>query len=251
MNMHQKKTRSVVEDIELLWDTEQVKTVMAKHAYLLTGDQRRRELNELWVQLPGNRRTASLGLNNGFYTGMDEIERYYISENNELRQRQAAAIEGNVEPGTGIMNIHSANTPVIYVADDGNTAKYMAFDFGLHTTGKGDGDCDAFIASGNIYCDLIKENGDWKIWHLVMEHDHSVPVGKDYGTVPLYLGPGDDPVVDEFGTPTVQRQVHDPMLGWEQLYRDMPKPYYTYDAVHSYGAEGDLGMRYYERERRY
>lgn len=247
------------EQIERIWDNEQVKTVMAKHAYLLSGDQRRRELNELWVQLPENRRTASLGLNTGFYSGMEEITRYYVVENETLRQQQRQAFAA-VDPalaeepdglGRGIMNIHSANTPVIYVSDDGKTAKYLAFDFGLYTVGKPNGDCDAFFVSGNVYCDLIKENGNWKIWHLVMEHDHSIPVGQDYGNVPLYLGPQDDPVAEEFGTPTIQRTVHNPMLGWEHLYQDMPMPYYTYNALHSYGPEGDLGMPYYERERRY
>lgn len=152
---------------------------------------------------------------------------------------------------TGIMNIHSANTPIIYVADDGQTAKYLAFDFGLHTIGKPGNDCDAYFISGNIYCELAKENGEWKIWHLVLEHDHSIPVGKDYGEVPIYLQPGDDPVAEETGIPTVARTVHEPLLGWEYLYQDMPKPYRTYDPMHSYGPEGELGMRYYEREQRY
>jgi hypothetical protein len=237
------------EQIEQLWDNEQVKTVMAKHAYLLSGDQRRRELNELWVQQPQNRRTASLGFNNGFYSGMDEIARCYVVEHEAQRQQQAT--DANAPVGTGCLDIHSANTPVIYVAEDGRTAKYLAFDFGLYTVGKADGDCDAYFISGNIYCDLIKEDGDWKIWHLVLEHDHAVPVGQDYGVVPQYLAPGDDPLLDSLGEPTVPRTVHDPMLGWEHLYQDMPKAHYTYDPLHSYGPDGDLGMRYYERERRY
>lgn len=247
------------EQIERIWDTEEVKTVMAKHAYLLSGDKRRRELNELWVQEPANRRTASLGINNGFYTGMNEIVRGYVVENDDLRQEQLKPyLEADptmaVSPdtiGTGIMNIHSANTPVIYVADDGKTAKYLAFDFGLYTVGKPGNDCNAYFTSGNVYCDLVKERGEWKIWHLVLEHDHSIPVGADYGEVPVYLRPGDDPVAEEAGVPTVERTVHDPLLGWEHLYQDMPKPYRTYDPMHSYGPEGDIGMRYYEREQRY
>ena len=246
------------EEIERIWDLEQVKTVMAKHAYLYSGDQRRRELDELWVQSPEHRSTASQGYNNGFYCGMEEIARHYVLERFQHRQSQSRSFLENdpsLTPasalGLGIFNVHSANTPVIYVAEDGQTARYLAFDFGLYTAGKPDGDCDAFFTAGNVYCELCKEQGDWKIWHLILEHDHSIPVGQDYGDVPTVLRPGDDPAAEEAGTPPTARQLHDPMLGWEHLYQDMPKAYHTYDALHSYGPEGDHGMRYYERELRY
>jgi hypothetical protein len=246
--------------VQQVIDLDAVKTVMAKHAYLLSGGQRRRELEELWVKLPQNRRTASLGLNTGFYVGFDEISNYYVVQNNDIRYENLRAYSeanpeiacNNLNLGLGELIIHSANTPVIYVSDDGRTAKYLAFDFGLYTTGKPDGDCDAYLTSGNVYCELLKENGQWKIWHLVMQHDASVPVGADYGeTVPVNLRPGDDPIADQFGEPTIRRNVYDPMFGWEHLYQDMPMAYYSYNAMHSYGPEGDMGMTYYERERRY
>ena len=244
------KVRSNNENIELIWDQEEVKKVMAKHAYLYSGDQRRRELSELWVQEGGHRRTASLGFNNGFYTGMDQIEEAYVVRIEELRKQQMMD-HGDKEPGVGIMNIHSANTPVLYISDDGNYAKYLAYDFGVYSRQDEQGGCDSYFISGNIYCELVKERGAWKIWHLILEHDHSVPVGEDYGKIPVDQDPALDPMAEEFGTPPVIRQVHEPKLGWEHLYQDMPKAYYTYDPLHSYGPEGDVGMRYYERERRY
>ena len=151
--------------VQKVIDNEAVKTVMAKHAYLLSGGQRRRELEELWVKLPQNRRTASLGLNTGFYVGFDEISNYYVVQNNDLRYQKLEAYSkadpeiacNNLNLGLGELIIHSANTPVIYVSDDGRTAKYMAFDFGLYTTGKPDGDCDAYFTSGNVFCELLEE----------------------------------------------------------------------------------------------
>ena len=59
--------------VERLWDYENVKQLMAKHFYCYAGDLRRQELNDLWVKLPQNRRFASLGVNTGFYTGMEEV----------------------------------------------------------------------------------------------------------------------------------------------------------------------------------
>lgn len=242
-----------------LWDMEQVKDTMSRHCYCLTNDQRRRELSELWVQKPQNRRTASLGLNNGYYVGMDEISNYYVVQNNELRYQQLQAY-ADADPsiqvnqynlGLGIMNIHNSNTPVYYISEDGKTAKYMGYDCGIYTVGNPDGSAKAYYIFGLTFCDLIKEDGEWKIWHLTMQHDISVPAGKDFGkTVPVRLGPGDDPYVEEFGQPTIQRTVYDPFLGWEYLYQDMPHRFYTYNPMHGYGPEGNMGLKWYERERR-
>ncbi len=242
-----------------LWDREEVKQVMSKHCYCLTNDQRRRELSELWVKKPQNRRTASLGLNNGFYVGMDEISNYYVVQHNDLRYAQLKAYSdvlpevdyNNHNLGLGIMNIHNFNTPVYYIAEDGQSAKYMGYDCGIYTAGHPDGTADAYYIFGVTYADLLKEDGEWKIWHLVMQHDQSVPAGKNYGeAVPVRLRPGDDPYVEEFGEPTIQRTVYDPFLGWEYMYQDMPRRYYSYHELHGYGPEGNMGRKWYERERR-
>lgn len=246
------------EQVIRLWDMEQVKDLMSRHSYCLSNDQRRKELNDLWVKLPQNRRTASLALNNGYYVGMDEISNYYVVQNNDLRYEQLKAycdahpeIEyNNHNLGIGIMNIHTLNTPVYYISEDGKTARYMGYDAGVYTVGHPDGSAKAYFIYGCVFADLLKENGEWKIWHLVMQHDHSIPAGKDYGDVPVRLGPGDDPYIEEFGEPTIKHTVYDPFLGWEYLYQDMPFPYYSYNDMRSYGPNGELGLKYYERERR-
>ena len=224
----------------------------------LFSEERRKELSDLWVRKPQNRRTASLGLNNGYYVGMDEISNYYVVQNNDLRYEQLKAYSdacpeieyNNLNLNIGIMNLDSLNTPVIYIAEDGKTAKYMAYDVGIYTVGKPDGTADACFLFGIAYADLIKEDGEWKIWHLILQHDHSVPAGVPYSTIPSRLRPGDDPFIEEFGTPTIQREVHDTFLGWEYLYQDMPTPYYSYNDLRSYGPNGEMGLKFYERELR-
>ena len=245
--------------VERVWDMEQVKDLMSRHAYCLSGDQRRRELSELWVRKPQNRRTASLGLNNGFYVGMDEISNYYVVQNNELRYEQLKPycqanprLEfSNLNLGRGIMNIHTCGTPVYYIAEDGKTARYMCYDVGIYTVGKPDKTASAYFIFGMVYADLLKEDGQWKIWHLVMQHDHSIPAGKNYGeAVPVRLRPGDDPYAEEFGQPTIRRTVYDPFMGWEYMYQDMPRQYYSYNELEGYGPEGNMGIKWYDRERR-
>lgn len=244
--------------VSRLWDKEDIRDLMAKHSYCYSADMRRKELSELWVALPQNRRTASMGVNKGYYTGMDAISNYYVVQNNELRYNQLKPFtdadsnlaHDNRNLGMGIMNFHTVNTPLVYIAEDGRTARYLAYDCGQQTIGKPGDTGEAYFVFGMVYADLIKESEDWKIWHLVMQHDHTIPAGKDYGDVPVYLKPGEDPLEHEMGEPTIQRTVYGPFYGWEYLYQDMPKPYYTYDDLSGYGPDSNMGYKYYERERR-
>lgn len=253
-----KHSRTNDELVIRLWDVEEVRDLMARHCYCYGGDMRREELNELWVSEPQNRRTASLGYNNGFYVGMDNIASHYVADNEKKRYEQLKAycdtfseIDYSKENlGIGVMNIHTLNTPVIYISEDGHTAKYMGYDCGLLTDGKPDGTADAHYIFGMTYADLIKESSGWKIWHMVIQRDHNIDAEKGYGETPCYIPFGTDPMDAEFGTPTVARIVYDPFYGWEYMYQDMPHPYYTYNELHSYGPEGDMGLPYYVRERR-
>ena len=240
--------------IARMWAKETVKDLMARHAHYYSSDLRRQELCDLWVTTPMYRRTASLANNFGYYVGMDEISNYYVVQHTQRRYEQLAAYadvpKDNLHLGHGVMSHHTSNTPLCYIAEDGKTAKYLAYDCGEQTVGKPDGTMDAYFVFGLIFADLVCENGVWKIWHLALLHDHTIPVGVDYGeAVPIETQPGDDPLEAEFGEPTVKRTVYEPFFGWEYMYQDMPRPYYSYTDIRSYGPEGDLGLPYYERER--
>ena len=110
--------------VERLWDYENVKQLMAKHFYCYAGDLRRQELNDLWVKLPQNRRFASLGVNNGFYTGMEDISNYYVVQLNQLRYEQLkpfcdadpALSFDKFNLGRGILNNNAAYSPLLYIA---------------------------------------------------------------------------------------------------------------------------------------
>lgn len=261
--------------VERLWDYEDIKQLMAKHFYLYAGDERRKELTELWVKLPQNRRSASLGVNTGFYSGMEDISNYYVVQLNELRYTQLKPYTeadpsldyGKQNLGRGILNHSAAYSPLIQIAEDGRTAKYMCYNQGARAVGNADGSADCRHMFGLLYADLLKEQGEWKIWHLIITNDHAIPAGKPYSDYPewedsfgtsgqngpyrqMHEDPNNSYTATELGDPTIKRVVYDPFFGWEHLYEDMPHPYYSYNPLHSYGPEGDFGMPYYERERR-
>ena len=78
------------ERIRRVWDIELVKELMNTRVYYIADDRRADELNDLWVQEPENRATASYGSNWGYYTGMDNIRSWYVDAHNADLKKQAA-----------------------------------------------------------------------------------------------------------------------------------------------------------------
>ena len=243
------------ERVQRIWDKENCVQLINRHSFYYSNDQRREELDDLWVQEPQNKETASLAYNNGYYVGMAEVARHYVGDRLAQRMERLKAYEGRVEAteanlGYGCSAMHTSTTPLVYIADDGRTARYLGYQLGYQANGKPDGDADAFFEFGLMFADLKKENGVWKIWHLVLEHDHTVEVGTAYADVPVLRPEEEDPLRPDWGDPTVKQDVYQPLFGWEYIWQDMPRPYDTYNEKESYGPNGDLGKPYYLRERR-
>lgn len=239
-----------------LWDKEEVCKVINRHSYYHANEMRREELEQIWVQEPGHRRTASLGYNNGFYVGFEEIARHYVGFRQQQREDalKPYLVEGEdhtpEQLGLGCAAMDTATTPLVYIAEDGMTAQYQGYRLSFQSTGHPDGTADSYMDFGLIHCDLVKESGVWKIWHLTLERDHTVTVGENYANVPVRRPETEDPLYANTGTPTLEREVYNPFFGWENMWYDMPRPYTTMTDERSYGPEGMLGKPYYERERR-
>lgn len=244
------------EKVLRLWDVENVRKVMNRHSYYFSNEQREEELEKLWVRKPENQKTAAFGVNTGYYKGMDEIRKFYVDY--RRKQRMEALKPYNEKNGTpltdenlgfGCAAMHTATTPLIYIADDGKTAQYQGYRAGFQCTGKPDGSADCYMDLGLIHCDLMKEDGEWRIWHLEMERDHTFTVAENYAA--QKADPSwPDPLSGDFGEPTEKRTVYDPFFGWEYMFQDMPRPYETMTDERSYGPEGNLGKPYYERDPR-
>ena len=226
-----------------LWDVENVKQLMARRCYYIYNDARRQELDDLWVKKPENRATASYGSNWGYYVGMEEIARYYVLEHDKrmkarLARYREAMPSGGVTDKTGYMNMHTLSTPLVKLAQDGKTCRGMWYDMNAYNDGSPDGSAEELLLPWQVACDLIKEDGVWKIWHLFLSNDMFITIGKPVSEIPVYPGPGEDPVREEFGKPTIPMLAHDNTFGWGDMYPPMPEAYYTFDAANSYGPEG-------------
>lgn len=143
---------------------------------------------KLWADRPDSSVEIT---SNGLYVGFDNIKAFYergrpngpvpISVESGYRPIE---IEHHLTGGRGMMFIHTLCSPMIVVAEDGQTARGLWESPGNET-------CDppvpdgVFNASnvqgewvhGRVHADFIKENGGWKIWHYRYYRVFRAPYG--------------------------------------------------------------------------
>lgn len=235
------------ERIIRVWDVEEVKDLMARRQVLNMNNERRKELDTLWVTEPKYRKTASMGSNWGYYVGMDEISNYYVVQYTDRLQK---ALDEKCAANPGLRNIrdnfgygdliaHHVSTPCVVLAGDGKTAKGVWYSLGVRSLGKPNGSCEAKWYPERICADFVKEDsGDWKIWHLLISLDVEYEAGTNLGDVETFTGAPTE-AQKEFGEPTLPYVVHNPDYGWSDGYPTVPPvAYYSYDPAEGYGPEG-------------
>ena len=237
-----KRTLTQEEQVWRLWDKEEIKDLLNRFAYYTANNDRRRAITELWVAGDENRATASLGYNNGYYTGLDNIIAHYVVDAEARGFAALSAYSGVAQTednlGYGCSFVHTMNTPYIEVAGNGCTAKYIGYDCGLSCIGSPDGSSDSNFTFAKVYADLIQEDGAWKIWHLLIAYDHIIPAGISYGELDPEAPWGADSVEQACGDPTVRDVAYDALYGWVDVWERLPRPYYSFDNAKAYTAEG-------------
>lgn len=246
MNYYEDKVFTDDELIVRVMDKEEIKKLMAKRAFYYANNQRRRELDELWVKTPEFTQSASYGRNWGYYVGMDSIADYYVVQHTRRQYEALEAIHANdptvavnnLNLGLGCSAFHTVTTPMLYIAGDGATARGLWYSAGQETIMQADGTAKAYWTMDNMAADFVKENGQWKIWHLVVCSDFFVEAGTDFKTGTLEPLTGPDPFRDGFGTPDIPMTVHNPRYNLSDNYPPMPLPYDTYTVQGSLAPEG-------------
>ena len=216
-----KRTYTDDELIRRVWDVEEIKKVIYKRGVYTANAWQERELDELWVSEPEHKKTASFGRNTGWYVGMDTIRGWYVKPH-----------------GAGYMAYDPASTGLVELAGDGKTAKALFYCISQRTTPNGDGTAKALWWPHKLAVDMAKENGQWKIWHLVEAVDLASEAGEDYRAQSPYIDYEKDPIFSEFGEPTVKCLSHDATFNWWDDYPGLPEPYDIFTDDISYGPEG-------------
>ena len=103
------------------WDRECIQDTMGRLMFYWGNGERRRAIDELWVQDAENRESASFGTNIGFYAGFDEVVRHFVTG---YEEKQTAVLQAfkdagraDAEAGIGMTATHSCTTPLLYIAN--------------------------------------------------------------------------------------------------------------------------------------
>jgi len=145
----------------------------------------------------------------GLFKGQAQVRRFYAPD----------GVVGTMGSVRGGFTLHMACAPTIEVAGDGKTAKSVWFSPGCAG--------DKWIW-GTYIVDFIKEEGDWKLWHLNFSPMFRTKYHKGWMEEPVG-GSLSSPLQD--APPTRWNPYDKNKMGQELFHHlpDAPMPYETYE----------------------
>ncbi len=130
--------------------------------------------------------------------------------------------------GIGTNVFHPLTTPCIEIARDGKTAKGIWYTPGQATEIGEDGKPYAMWIWEKYGVDFVKEDGEWKIWHIHMFYDIVCPVGQVWTDLPP--APATQaPAVPKTDKPSPMTYPRYSATTVPKLIPKPPEPYETFD----------------------
>jgi hypothetical protein len=158
----------------------EVQNVFSKHAYYHQVGKFCEEMEDIWVKENGPNAATAQWINGGRVQNFAEIKANYCTNHYESLKQiltnlskvvpTVKDIPANVGAGNEYV-MHTQETPVIEVAGDGKTAKGLWYSIGIGVRPNVKSDSTYTKSTEWMWekyaVDFIREDGKWKIWHLV------------------------------------------------------------------------------------
>jgi len=176
-----KKGRTEISAGERALAMMEVQNTFSKHAFYHQVGKHCEEIADIWVAEKGpNAKTAVWTLSGNIMPGIDVIKDEYctkhLADQKKTLEQMSKTIPSikNIDENIGVGSeyiMHTQETPVIEIAGDGKTAKGLWYSIGLSVRGQVDSSGKTSVNTGWMWekygVDFIKEDGKWKIWHLI------------------------------------------------------------------------------------
>ena len=153
--------------VERLQAAQACRNLMGRYAYYHTAF-RHKDYMTLWAE----RDDSYFKFPFGYYVGIDAIRHCYLVEHGD---RADPGMEKKMQ---GIMTMHQLDTEVLEVAADGRTAKgvwispghetFLRAPEGVENPTAEEKKADPMWAWSKYEVEFIRENGQWKLWHMVL-----------------------------------------------------------------------------------
>jgi hypothetical protein len=227
------------------WETQRtLKNIMGKLSNCMILNREQDIMELFWSHADD----VCLGFNDGWYRGQQAVRGYYDAcyQRNKLvakllQQRFPDKLKGKTEEelyGMGPMKVRPMATPVIEVAEDGQTAKGLWSCLGAHSEVEPCGPL-ARWSMGYFAVDFLREAEGWKIWHMQYVNDLDAVCGQSWGrpeTLPPEL-PEFAALKDFSYPPYSQQQTLRTLYHTRrplELTPRIPEPYATFSETFSY-----------------
>lgn len=243
------KKEFTTEELTSRWeDVREIENLMGRRSFYSMIRQDDKIWKEYWCKKAPD---PCLGFNDGYYKGYEALEAYFkgvhdrIALQTELIQKAKPEKLGgkSLEEifGVGSLVCGNLTTPLIELAEDGQTAKGLWYVMGEDAELCPSGPI-CHHSWGRVGVDFVKEDGAWKIWHMVFAEDIWCPTGTSWGNPPPASPPEADPrfaaLADfKMPEPNVPMQVHELYHEKRPLkpFPALPVPYATFADTFSYG----------------
>lgn len=220
---------------DVVEDTTAIANLMGAYTFLTCYKQHARQF-ENW-----SKNEPTITLNNGKYVGYEAVKGFFVDYNQEqtkwanqvMRELYPEELGGKSDEeiwAVGSNTVLTFTTPLIEVAFDGKTAKGIWYVYGSTTEVYSVGPKAAWNF-GRCAVDFIKEDGQWKIWHMTMFTDIECPLGGNWGRDKMYAHEG--VAIPE---PTEKKEFYH---GYDENFVSLvnpplPEPYDTFANTFSY-----------------
>jgi hypothetical protein len=212
------------------------------------------EMRSMYDKYWSKREDICLGVNEGWYEGASAVKAYYQSidkrvsyNTKKIRELFPDSFKDKSEEesyGCGMLDYKPVDTPVVEIAADMETAKGIWCIRGSHVEFTKSGPV-AVWEWGWFAVDFVKEEDEWKIWHMqYLDEISRTESSKWYGEETSY------PEREEFSwAEDVKILPPNKPCRLRELYSidrpftpipDVPVPYRTFSETFSYGIEGGI-----------
>lgn len=192
--------------VKHLENLEEIKKLQRKYQYWLYKQDYEKIVERCFAQkTPGIRMEAS---DSGVFKGIEGIKRFFLESMGALRNKP------------GAFTMHLAVGPIIEIAKDGKTAKSIWFSPGCAG--------EPMWVWGVYMIDYVKEDGEWKLWHVNFNPLFRTPYDKGWAEVPI-AGTTSKGLEDE---PPSRWNPYDKTKTGQELFHhllDAPEPYDSMD----------------------
>jgi hypothetical protein len=231
-------------------DRREIKNVMAR---AISQDYLFRREKDVYEKYWSKAADVSLGVNEGYYSGAAAVKGYYEAihrrtqlESALIQKKYPTRLGGKSEEevyGVGVLRAKPLDTPVIEIAGDGQTAKGMWSIHGMDSNLTPAGQV-AYWEWAKVAVDFVKEDGAWKIWHMLYLHDLYLPCGESWADAAEKKSYPDDPDYAElkgfvFPEPNVKKTLRETYHNTRRQPEgpDYPEPYETFSETFTYGVQ--------------